>query len=152
MPAIDRAAKGRYNCAMIDFINETRFEFDPAPLEAIADSLSDKTIELVLIGDPAMRELNKERRGIDKPTDVLSFPIADFPRSPLGSIVISIDAASAQARSFGHGAEQEIAVLFLHGLLHLLGFDHETDGGEMAAQEERLRERFNLPAGLIARQ
>ncbi|MDR2151636.1 MAG: rRNA maturation RNase YbeY [Helicobacteraceae bacterium] len=137
---------------MIDFVNKTDFIFDLSPLETIAKDLSDRTIEFVLTDDQDMREINKTTRGADKPTDVLSFPIADFPFAPLGSIAISIDAAKRQARGFGHSAEQEIAVLFLHGILHLLGFDHETDNGEMSDKESALRKRFNLPLALTERQ
>ena len=136
---------------MIDFVNETDFACNLAPLIAIAQSLSDRSIELVLTDDSAMREINKTARGVDKPTDVLSFPIADFPLAPLGSVVISIDAAVKQAQALRHSVELEIAVLFLHGVLHLLGFDHEIDGGEMARRETELRERFNLPAALTER-
>ncbi|MDR0665591.1 MAG: rRNA maturation RNase YbeY [Helicobacteraceae bacterium] len=136
---------------MIDFVNETDFACNLTPLIAIAQSLSDRSIELVLTDDSAMREINKTARGVDKPTDVLSFPIADFPLAPLGSVVISIDAAVKQAQALRHSVELEIAVLFLHGVLHLLGFDHEIDGGEMARRETELRERFNLPAALTER-
>ncbi|MDR1451921.1 MAG: rRNA maturation RNase YbeY [Helicobacteraceae bacterium] len=136
---------------MIDFVNETDFAFDITLIETIALDLSDQTIELMLINDQAMRELNKTARGIDKTTDVLSFPIADFPRAPLGSIVISVDAAVKQAQILGHSADLEIAVLFLHGFLHLRGFDHETDGNEMANEELRLRKRYNLPVSLTER-
>ncbi|MDR1910986.1 MAG: rRNA maturation RNase YbeY [Helicobacteraceae bacterium] len=136
---------------MIDFANETDFDLDPSPLEAIAQALSDKRIELILIGDDSMRELNRKTRGIYKTTDVLSFPIAAFAHSPLGSIAISIDTAVKQAKAFGHCAESEIAVLFLHGLLHLLGLDHEKDNGEMALKEAELRARFNLPIALTER-
>ncbi|MDR2033653.1 MAG: rRNA maturation RNase YbeY [Helicobacteraceae bacterium] len=136
---------------MIDFANETDFSFDPSPLETIAQELSDKRIELILIDDDFMRELNSKTRGICKTTDVLSFPIAAFAHSPLGSIAISIDTAAKQAKAFGHSVESEIAILFLHGLLHLLGLDHEKDNGEMALKEAELRARFNLPIVLTER-
>jgi probable rRNA maturation factor len=136
---------------MIDFCNETDFALDIAPLEAIAQTLSDRAIDLALIGDEAMRELNREARSIDAPTDVLSFPIADFPFAPLGSIAISLDTAKRQAAERGHSAEAEITVLFLHGVLHLLGYDHENDAGEMAAKEAELRARVCLPLALTER-
>ncbi|MDR3347598.1 MAG: rRNA maturation RNase YbeY [Helicobacteraceae bacterium] len=136
---------------MIEFDSRVDVEIDISPLEAIASFLSKKQVELILTDDDEMRALNKERRGVDAPTDVLSFPIADFPLSPLGSIVISIGAAQKQADTLKHDLASEIAVLFLHGMLHLLGMDHETDNGEMAAREKRLRKRFNLPIALTER-
>ena len=70
---------------------------------------------------------------------------------PLGSIVISIDTAKKEAEEFGHSIEDEIKLLFIHGLLHLLGYDHEIDNGEMRAKEAEIIEKFNLPKSLIVR-
>lgn len=136
---------------MIDYDNTTEFPYKPAPLEAIASALSDQAIETILVDDETIRELNREHRGLDKPTDVLSFPLDPFPGAPLGSVIISADTAKRQAEEMGHSTEAEIAVLFLHGLLHLLGFDHECDQGEMAAEEQKRRRQFNLPAALTER-
>ncbi|MEO1923813.1 MAG: rRNA maturation RNase YbeY, partial [Nautiliaceae bacterium] len=86
-----------------------------------------------------------------KPTDVLSFPLENIPGMPLGSIVISIDTAKKGAKEFGHSIENEIKLLFIHGLLHLLGYDHEIDNGEMRAKEEEIIKKFNLPQSLIIR-
>src|SRR5579864_9115979 len=89
-----------------------------------------RAFDCLITGDAELRRLNREFRGKDYPTDVLSFP-ATLPGS-LGDLAISIARARAQARDFGHRTEDEIRILMLHGLLHLLGYDHETDGGRMA--------------------
>jgi probable rRNA maturation factor len=92
--------------------------------------------------DREVRRVNRGFRGKDQPTDVLSFPGEDEPAggSPyLGDILISVPAARRQAAAAGHGVERELRRLLLHGLLHCLGHDHETDGGEMERLERRLR-------------
>ncbi|OHD92374.1 MAG: rRNA maturation RNase YbeY, partial [Sulfuricurvum sp. RIFOXYD2_FULL_44_160] len=96
-------------------------------------------------------QINREFRDIDKATDVLSFPSDPFPGAPLGSIVISVDKVQSVAHELGHSENNEIALLFIHGMLHLLGFDHEIDKGEMRQKEVELIERFNLPKSLIVR-
>ncbi len=106
-------------------------------------------VTLALVSDAAMRRLNRAYRGADYATDVLSFP-SDEP-GVLGDIAIARGVAARQARRMGHTPEVEYRVLALHGLLHLLGYDHETDHGAMARVEERLRRRAGLPAGLIGR-
>lgn len=113
-------------------------------------------ISVLLTNDRKMRRLNREFRGKDKPTDVLSFPVAPFPgskakRTFAGDLAISLDTAARQARTLHHSLELEVRILLLHGLLHLAGYDHETDSGEMDAREEELRRRFRLPTALIAR-
>ncbi len=113
-------------------------------------------VSILLTTDRALRRLNREFRGKDKPTDVLSFPAANFPESNKtkaisGDLAISLDTAARQARSFHHSLEIELRILLLHGLLHLAGYDHEVDDGEMAEREEQLRRRFRLPTSLIAR-
>jgi probable rRNA maturation factor len=90
-----------------------------------------------------LRRLNRQFRGLDYPTDVLSFPAA-APAARLGDLAISLGRARAQAREFGHDIEHEVEILMLHGLLHLLGFDHETDRGQMARAEKRWRTRLGL--------
>lgn len=125
-------------------------------------------VSIALVTDAAMRRLNRTYRGVDRVTDVLSFP-AEGPtrerrpvgRTPeprkslgpnyLGDIAIAIGVAGRQARAEGHPVPTEVRVLALHGLLHLLGYDHEADRGLMARVEERLRRRACLPVGLIAR-
>ena len=113
-------------------------------------------VSVLLTTDRVLRRLNHEFRGKDKPTDVLSFPVAALPdikiSQPLaGDLAISLDTAARQARSLQHSLEMEIRILILHGLLHLAGYDHESDSGEMAMREEHLRRRFRLPTALIAR-
>jgi probable rRNA maturation factor len=101
-----------------------------------------------------VKALNKRFRGINKPTDVLSFPTDAEERKReknLGDIVIARGIARKQAKSLGHSLAVEFRVLALHGLLHLLGYDHEVDGGRMARVEMRLRRKAGLPLGLIAR-
>ena len=136
---------------MIDFDNRTDYEFNIEKLYEIYNFLTDKDVELILTTDEEIQKLNKEYRNKDKPTDVLSFPLEDFPGMPLGSIVISIDTAKKEAEKFGHSIDDEIKLLFIHGLLHLLGYDHEVDNGEMREKEKEIIERFNLPKSLIIR-
>lgn len=131
--------------------NETDLAVDPATLEAIAAPMTGREIELLIVGDDEIRRMNNEFRGIDKATDVLSFPMEPMPHAPLGSIVISADHARAGASAHGHTPQEEFALLFIHGLLHLLGHDHETDEGQMRAEEERLIALWNLPSSLIVR-
>lgn len=119
--------------------------------ENIATYLTDKDIELVIVDENTMCELNKTQRGIDKSTDVLSFPLKDIKNLPLGSIVINVSAVKNEAKERGHSENDEFALLFLHGILHLLDFDHETDNGEMRAKEKELIEKFKLPQSLIIR-
>jgi len=96
-----------------------------------------------------MRALNRRFRRKNKPTDVLSFP-AETPRLA-GDIAISAEIAAANADALGHSVDTELKILILHGLLHLVGYDHETDAGEMQAKEAKLRRRLKLPVGLIER-
>jgi probable rRNA maturation factor len=98
-------------------------------------------LSLVLAGDGLLRRLNREYRGKDKPTDVLSFP-GDGGEAGLGDIVISVAKAERNARRFGRTLPQELDVLALHGFLHVLGYDHEADDGVMDRLEGRLRRRL----------
>ena len=106
-------------------------------------------ITVALVPDRRVQELNRTFRGKDSSTDVLSFP-ADEP-GVLGDVVIARGVARRQARGAGHDLPTEIRVLALHGLLHLLGYDHEHDGGRMARLEARLRRKGGLREGLIER-
>lgn len=136
-------------------------------------------VVIALIGDAAMRRLNRQFRGVDARTDVLSFPAdvrrgADVGRDTphrsgraarsqgrrvtksleinhLGDIAIATGVAGRQAAQYGHALSTEVRLLALHGLLHLLGYDHDRDHGQMMRLEVRLRRRMNLPAGLITR-
>ena len=136
---------------MIEFDNKTDFNFDVNSLKEIYEYLTNKDVELILTTDEEIRKLNKIHRNKDKATDVLSFPLEDIPGMPLGSIVISIDTAKKGAKEFGHNIEDEIKLLFIHGLLHLLGYDHEIDNGEMREKEKEIIKKFNLPKSLIIR-
>ena len=98
----------------------------------------------------SLRKLNRDFRGKDESTDVLSFPAGVAPGF-IGDLAISMEHARAQARALGHSVEQEISVLMLHGVLHLMGMDHETDKGQMRRSETRWRRIFELPAGLTER-
>jgi len=116
-------------------------------LERIGRKESSTTIAFV--SDNRIRELNRRYRGLDKTTDVLSFPAGSFPASKdevveLGDIAVSVERARAQARQNGLTFEREIAQLILHGLLHLSGYDHETDNGEMNRLELKLRRELGI--------
>jgi probable rRNA maturation factor len=109
-----------------------------------------KGFECLIADDRELRRLNAAFLNHDYPTDVLSFPSTADARM-LGEIAISIERAGEQAEQMGHTLLDELQVLMLHGVLHLAGYDHETDGGEMAAAEQRWRGELNLPQTLIER-
>jgi probable rRNA maturation factor len=109
--------------------------------QAVAPKLS---FHCLITTDAELRRLNAQFLGHDYPTDVLSFPESN-------DIAISYPRAAAQAAEHGHSTFDELRVLMLHGLLHLLGHDHESDGGRMARLEEKWRSKLGLPLGLIAR-
>lgn len=136
---------------MIDFVNETDFELDLGVITRIVASKTDKEIEFVLTDNETIQDLNRQFRDKDEPTDVLSFPYETMPGAPLGSIIVSIDFAKQKANELGHAIHEEIALLFTHGLLHVLGYDHETDNGEQRAEEARILNSFGFPSSLIAR-
>ena len=151
---------------MVAVNRQRRRRVDVARLTAVlrgaADALAvEGEVALVLAGDRAVRKLNHRYRGKDKPTDVLSFPgpchqhaagppsarraqcAACVGQAPgLGDIVISVDTAAANAKRLGRTLPQELGVLALHGFLHVLGYDHETDDGTMDRLERRLRKRL----------
>ncbi len=110
-----------------------------------------RRFDCLITGDAEMRRLNRDFRGKDYPTDVLSFPAPPPARDGLGDIAISAARARAQAREFRHTAEQEVRVLMLHGVLHLLGMNHEADSGAMARAEKRWRVQLKLPQSLTER-
>jgi len=137
---------------LIDLINETDLLVDTDLLEKIAEDLTQRQIELVITDDHGIKALNAEHRGKEEATDVLSFPMGDTnPYAPLGVIVISKDHVIEKAKHYGHSNQEELTLLFIHGLLHLVGFDHETDEGEMRHKEEVLINAWNLPKSLIVR-
>ena len=104
----------------------------------------------LIADDDELRRLNRQFAGADYPTDVLSFPLTGADGT-LGDIAISLDRAREQAREHGHSTTEEVKILMLHGVLHLLGMDHETDRGSMRRAERRWRRRLELPAGVIER-
>jgi probable rRNA maturation factor len=101
-------------------------------------------VSVTISNDRRLRALNRTYRGKDRPTDVLSFPY-DVPGGPLGDVIISVDRAAAQAEERGHTLQRELELLALHGTLHVCGYDHETDDGEMDRLERRLRRRLVPP-------
>jgi len=109
-------------------------------LNAIGNDASSATIAFV--SDKKIRELNRQFRGVDKATDVLSFPAGE--NINLGDIAVSVDTAAVQAKENGLSFNDEIAQLILHGLLHLCGYDHETDKGEMNRFELKLRQKLGI--------
>lgn len=104
---------------------------------------------VLITSDDEVRRLNRRHRRKNKPTDVLSFPSNAADHG--GDIAISVDIAAANAGVLGHSVETELKILVLHGLLHLAGYDHQDDRGEMQAREGELRRQFKLPVGLIER-
>lgn len=120
-------------------------------LARVAPARARGSLVVVLVTDAQMRRLNRQFAGIDRATDVLTFP-ATVPRSDeLGDVVIATEVAARQARRAGHPVRTELRVLALHGLLHVLGYDHHADGGTMARLERRLRSKGGLREGLIER-
>lgn len=110
-------------------------------------------VNVLVTTNRKMQALNSRFRKKDAATDVLSFPAAPNPGTEIaGDIAISAEMAVRSARRWGHSEVEEIKILALHGILHLAGFDHERDNGEMAREEARLRNTLGLPAALIERQ
>jgi probable rRNA maturation factor len=108
-------------------------------------------VSVLITGDSGIRKLNARFRGKNLATDVLSFPAVASANGFAGDIAISLEIAAHNARMLGHPVADEIRILILHGILHLAGYDHESDRGEMAEKEILLRQRFALPTGLIER-
>ena len=157
---------------MIFFDNRTDFEISGeilATLKSIAQSVTNRNIELLLVSDDEIRGLNAEFLGRDYATDVLSFPLDSseiirkssvesnpdspnqMPHLPIGSIVISLEMAQRVADSQNHSLQNELAILFTHGLLHLLGYDHESDSGEHRKKESEILAHFGIESTLISR-
>lgn len=136
-------------------------------LRGIAPARARGQVAVALVSDRRMRTLNRQYAGVGRVTDVLAFPASRDPvgwrpcgrlaarrsreAALLGDIVIARERAARQARAQGHSLATELRVLALHGLLHLLGWDHHVDGGHMARLEARLRRQGHLPEGLIER-
>ncbi len=138
---------------MIDLDNQTQLHIDIDRLEVILQSLSYQSLELIITDNEHIRELNYRYRGKDSHTDVLSFPLEQYMSDdiPLGSIIISVDYIISKAKELAHTTHDELSLLFIHGLLHLLGYDHENDNGEMRIKEEEIIRDFALPTSLIVR-
>jgi len=136
---------------MITLDNQTDTQINLELLEQITQKYTKKEVELVIVESQTMQNINKEHRDKDETTDVLSFPLEDFPHFPLGSIVINSTLAKNRANELGHDIKDELTLLFVHGFLHLKGFDHEIDNGEMREEEKKIIEKFNLPNSLIVR-
>ena len=141
---------------MLNIENATTVQLDYNLLEKISDELTIKEIDLNICYNLTIQKYNALYRGKDKPTDVLSFPLENEIESeliplPLGSIMISVDYVKNVSQELGHSYEEELSLLFIHGILHLLGYDHEIDNGEMRKREEELIRQFNLPKSLIVR-
>ncbi|MBI4887953.1 MAG: rRNA maturation RNase YbeY [Acidobacteria bacterium] len=118
-------------------------------LESVAPARVRGVVTVAIVPDARVRALNRRYRRTDRATDVLSFPGGE--PGALGDIVIAAGVARRQARGAGHALRTELRILALHGLLHLLGYDHERDAGRMARVEARLRRRGGLREGLIER-
>ena len=118
-------------------------------LASIAPARARGTMTIAIVPDGRVQQLNRRYRRKDVATDVLSFPSGE--RGYLGDVVIAAGVARRQAKQAGHSLQHELRVLALHGLLHLLGYDHERDAGRMARVEARLRRRGGLREGLIER-
>lgn len=149
----------------IDYSNEQDKLSPPEDFEQLIEQCTEAALEeeeisedaevsVTLVDNARIRELNSEFRGIDRETDVLSFPMGDesFDVDPdndailLGDIVISLEKARAQAEEYGHGFRREVAFLITHSLFHLLGYDHMTpeDEAEMFAKQEKVLERLEI--------
>ena len=137
------------------YLNRQRkVRFDESEFRSFLGRLSSEVagggeFAVVVGSDEALRRANRIYRGKRATTDVLSFPDGDGGR--LGDILISAGRAQQQAERFGHRIEDEFKVLVLHGVLHLLGYDHETGNGRMRRVETRWRRKFGLPAGVVER-
>lgn len=123
----------------------------PKILDEISNFLTKDDFELVFNNEDEMRNLNFSTRNINKSTDVLSFPYEKMAHFPIGSIVINLDEVALKSQQFCHSKDDEIALLFIHGALHILGYDHEKDSGEMREKECEIILKFNLPKSLIVR-
>ena len=135
----------------IEFENQTSKDITLDVLQTITNDLTSKEVEFILCENKYIQEINNQFRSKNTPTDVLSFPYEDMPYTPLGSIVISIDFVNEKSKLFNHSFEDELTLLYIHGILHLLGFDHEIDNGEHRNKEEELIKKYGLPNSLIVR-
>ena len=135
----------------IEFENQTSKDITLDVLQTITNDLTSKEVEFILCENKYIQEINNQFRSKNIPTDVLSFPYEDMPFTPLGSIVISIDFVNEKSKLYNHSFEDELTLLYIHGILHLLGYDHEIDNGEHRNKEEELIKKYGLPNSLIVR-
>jgi probable rRNA maturation factor len=156
LTAIGQSAIGNWQSAMVEVINRQRRhkvqakrwrEFTEQALRAVGAEDRDATV--VFVSDAAMRKLNQQFRGKDSATDVLSFPsraesFEAGAETNLGEITIALDRAQAEAKENGLTLVNEVEQLILHGLLHLCGYDHETDHGKMNRLELKLRKKLGI--------
>lgn len=138
---------------IVDEDNLMQSSLDASFLESIINEFGDFGVELVFVDSIQSRQLNKEFLHRDYATDVLSFPFSQMGLESkfIGSIVINIDLAKKVSLELNHSINEEIALLFIHGFLHLMGYDHEIDSGEQRSLESKLINKFNLPKSLIIR-
>jgi len=146
----------RSTSSRIEIINRQRLrKIDRGRAAALSRAVLDRigrtdaVLTVTFIRDRAMRRLNRDYRGIDGPTDVLSFAYHEGEEAPacdetshIGDVVISVETAGRYARELGLGFDREIELLVIHGALHLAGYDHETDNGEMNSLERKLRKEL----------
>lgn len=136
----------------IEIDNQTSLDIDVARIEEFVEGLEVSGVEVVFVDDEEIQALNATHRGKDKPTDVLSFPLQGVGGFDiLGSVVINIDEVIRVSKHLGHSELEEIKILLIHGVLHLQGYDHESDDGEMREKEIELAKRFLLPLPLSDR-
>lgn len=137
----------------VEFINEQDEHLQPELLEMLVqlletaaekEGIQDKEVAISFVGNDQIQELNKQFRDKDRPTDVLSFPLDE--EEALGDIIISIPKAKEQAEDYNHSFERELGFLAVHGFLHLIGYDHETEEEEkeMFARQDQILEDFGL--------
>jgi probable rRNA maturation factor len=131
--------------------NQTNYKINLKMLNQISLEVTNKDVELIICNNSYIQKLNLKFRNKDIPTDVLSFPFENMPNAPLGIIVISVDFINEKSKELNHSFDEELALLFIHGLLHLVGYDHEKDNGEHRSKEEEIIKQFNLPSSLIVR-
>lgn len=148
MTEIESSSRDRLG-SVIDLLNPNGYPEAGARLlrpwieQLVGDLVGEVSLAIRFVGDRAMRRLNREYRQRDTTTDVLSFPgEISIEGAHFGDIAISVPAARRQARAAGHGIDRELRVLILHGILHCMGHDHETDRGQMARLERRLRRKW----------
>jgi probable rRNA maturation factor len=155
-----RSGRGAANRVLRVVVTDERGQRVAAPglaawLRRVAPARARGVVTIALVSEVRVRALNREFRGKDSGTDVLSFPASPQPPIPnprfLGDVVIARQVARRQARAAGHDELTELKILSLHGLLHLLGYDHERDDGRMLRTEQRLRRKGGLREGLIER-